>query len=517
LCLSGFKLLSLFQLFMIVFLWVCFRMYYRLNNTTIPGTLSLMFINKLFDLLKDFIHSRRLPLKVGRKRRRSKTHKKLKRAYRHLFYIIYLIIYKFKSMFRYYFWGDFFNGWRLQKPYRQIVRRRVFFNLWDFHKINALINPLKYHDELLPVSLKGSRGGLWLRTTQKGYAKQLMYENRDALRFFRHKDNYRYFYWQSSFDFALHYFNQRDLLSLTSDHFFSYFFTGARLVFTPSQNRAHIMGGVSHYENVHQFMSSGPVQTHIYPSYFARITRWFGLVSYVIFMYIAPRVVKLVLNCYLFLYYKLFYMSFFLSGWFRYQVEFTSYNVDPDYLPYLRFVEFYKLFSYLPVDYYLYNKFNYFLSDNRRHYHVYYVKDIDGWNMRYKMFELTPTAYFISNGGLHRAILAFVPIIAVKLSKWALLFHMHLPLEYFMFALVSFISKIWFFHKFFQFLDLYIYRCINVSIWTKRKFLLNTTRLRLQHGMFRTRWIRNQKLLIKLKRGKYLHARENNYSSIDLF
>ena len=95
-------------------------------------------------------------------------------------------------------------------------------------------------------------------------------------------------------------------------------------------------------------------------------------------MYFSPLIVHCVHGFYHYTLNKSVLILFFISGWLRAQVEFTSFNVDPEYMPYLRFIEFYKLPGYLFFDYYLVKKAPYLTIDNRRHNQVYFLKELDG-------------------------------------------------------------------------------------------------------------------------------------------
>lgn len=241
-----------------------------------------------------------------------------------------------------------------------------------------LVNPLKYSDMYLPSGLKGSRGGLWLRTTKKNYAKHLMYENRDSLRFFRYRDNYKYFLWQPYVDFGLHFYNQRELLNLNADNFFNNFFSGVKKVFTPTKNRAHVIGGVSHYEIYHQYLASSDIHTFIINAPFSKSVKYVSLFFYRIYMFFAPKFVDFVYSVYFYFYDQIHFISFFLSGVLRAQVEFTSYNIDSEYMPYLKFIEFYKLPGYMFFEYHLSSRTKFFTQDTRRHYQTYFFKEING-------------------------------------------------------------------------------------------------------------------------------------------
>ncbi len=446
---------------------------------------------------------------------KKKKHRTLRNRYKYIIYIIFLIVSFFKTNFKHYFPYFFYYYYRIQKPAKKLIRWQLYYTVWDTPISYSLVNPLKYSDMSVPLVLKGSRGGLWVRTTKKTYAKHLMYENKNGLWFFRHKD--RYDFWECSYEFGIHLYDQRELLVLNSDNFFNNFFVGARNVFTASNNKARIIGGVNHYDIYHKFMSSSDIHTYMRLSRIALVQRKISLALYWVYVYIAPKIVSVTYFIYTYIINRSVLILFFVSGWLRAQVEFTSFNIDPEYMPYLRFVEFYKLPGYLFFDYYLTKKTPYLGSDNRRHNQVYFLKELDGWIMRYKFFELKPEAYFVTNGGLQRGIMSFAPLLVMKLSKWTLLFYKHIPFEYLMFACISMLSHIWIFNRIFVIFDTYIYRCMYPSIWAKKKLIFNTSRVRFHHGMLRSRWLRNRRSMTNLKRGKYVHTRYNNLVENDLF
>lgn len=446
---------------------------------------------------------------------KKKKNRKLRYRYKYFMYVILSVSAILNRSFRYYFSYLFPYYVKLQKPLKKVIRWQLYYTAWDTHISSSLVNPLKYSDMSVPVVLKGSRGGLWVRTTKKTYAKHLMYENKNGLWFFRHKD--RYDVWECSHEFGIHIYDQKELLVLNSDNFFNNFFIGAKNVFTSSTNKAKIIGGVNHYDIYHKFMASSDIHTYMRLFRVALIQRIISLILYRIFMYISPIIVRIVYLFYSYVVNRSILILFFVSGWLRAQVEFTSFNIDSEYMPYLRFLEFYKLPGYLFFDYYLTKKAPYLTLDNRRHNQVYFLKQLDGWIMRYKFFELKPEAYFVINGGLQRGVMSFAPLLVMKLSKWTLLFYKHIPFEYLIFALVSLLSHLWIFNRIFVIFDTYIYRCMYPSIWAKKKLIFNTSRIRFHHGMLRSRWLRNRRSMTNLKRGKYVHTRYNNLSEGDLF
>ncbi len=446
---------------------------------------------------------------------KTKKYRIIRKKYKRIIYRLFLFSLYIKKFFRYYFFYNYYYYFRLKKPFKKTIRWQLYYNIWDINVSSSLVNPLKYGEMAIPLVLKGSRGGLWVRTTQKTYAKHLMYENKNGLWFFRHKDYYDV--WDFSQEFGLHFYDQRELLFLNSDNFFLQFFEGSKKIFSAVYNKARIIGGVNHYDIYHKFITASDVHTYMKFFKLGLLQRSIGLIIYRVYMRLAPKIVDIVYLWYSLVLNRLILINFFISGWFRAQVELTSFNIDTEYIPYLRYVEFYKLPGYLFFDYYLTKKAPYLTLDNRRHNQVYAFKELDGWIMRYKFFELKPEAYFVINGGLQRGITSFVPLLALKLSKWTLLFYRHTPFEYLIFMFVSILSHIWIFNKIFVIFDTYIYRCMHPSIWAKRKLIFNTTRVRFHHGMLRSRWLKNRRLMRKLKSGKYVHTRYNTLDDNVLF
>jgi len=467
-----------------------------------------LFLRKNIIALKSTIHGK---TKKIRRQRLNKLYsfKILVKIYRLLLVL--------QKMFFDYSSHRYYNNLILYKKMKRLKRHEVFFDCWDTSASPLLINPQYYSNIFVPTSLKGSRGGLWLRASHKEYAKHLMYENTDALRFFHHQDTLKYFIWQPQYEYGLHFYNQRELVFLNSDNLFNTLFDGVRKVYTGSFNKAHVIGGVSHYDIHRQKLISFDINTFFKKSRLALGCSWVFLRLYWVYMYVTPSVIRLIYIIYNYFLYQLNYLLFFFSVFLRWRTEIISYDSDPEYISYLRFLEFYKLFSYKYFDYYLPKRSLYFFNDATRVDQVYFIKELDGWILRYKFFELDKTGYFMTNGGLQQALLGVLSLLILKMGKWSLLFYKHVPIEFLFFAAVSFISKIWFFHKFFIIFDNYIYKCAHASIWAKKKFVFNSGHVRFHHYFLRCRWKLNKRITPQMGHGRHLHSRKSHYDLYNFF
>lgn len=452
--------------------------------------------------------------------------KKLKKTKKHQFqkdpmvkflFRLYSFLLKSHRNFSGYSPHYYYTKLRQYKKFRKFNRWQNFVDLWDYTKTPFMVNPHYYSDLCLPSSLKGSRGGIWLRTTHKDYAKHFMYENTDALRFFHQNDVWKYYIWEPASEYGLQFFNPRFLILSNSENFFNYFFNGVRQVFTDSPNKSFVIGGLSHYDIFRSQFIPYDVSSFIKKSKSALIFRSMTLIWYHYYIILNYIFINNIYKVYFYFLEKLRYVSFFFSEFLKFNIESTMDDVDPDYAHYGKFIEFYKLSAYKNFEYYLPKRSPYLFCDNSRSSNIYFLKKVDGWIIRHKIFEPTSSSYSLANGGLQQSLLSVSTFAVLKMSKWSLFFYNHFSFEFVLFAVVSLISKVWFFHRFFTLFDDYLYQIAYSAIHRNRRFAVRSLKFRVHHYFLRSRWKRNKQVRRHLAHAQHLHTRDSHYDFINIF
>lgn len=217
---------------------------------------------------------------------------------------------------------------------------------WHVNESFLGANPDIYSDMFIPVSLKASKGGLWIRASTSAFAKHSMYENQDAIRFFKHRDAIKDIIWEPTISYGIHVFDRRTLLERGNILLLNEMFKGAKYTYGVSDKIA-LIGAVNHYERFVKFLSGYPLNTYIRQSFVFIIKYNFVKIFFKLVGFIFNKIINFFSILYSRFYSLYVFSQYFLGGIRKSIYDLLNYNLDSEFFSYSKFIEFYKLPGYL--------------------------------------------------------------------------------------------------------------------------------------------------------------------------
>lgn len=297
--------------------------------------------------------------------------------------------------------------------------------------------PVVYSEEFVPVSLKVSRGGVWVRSTYREVSPLFYFRNKDLLRYWNLTDFDKTVLWKPNFTYIIFNLDRHYVRNGVFEPNWSQLYKRVRVLYSVPFDDRVISSLITFYEYYSLLISiyTMPVFRHWnwltgafwFNRYIVRVTR---NNFEVFFNFVIKRFISM--------------FKVLLLLYYNYSAEITDLRKFPHGLPYSNLASIFNLSAY-----------NY-LNVNNRSIEVYQHDKMIVANKCTKIkrvFRISDFGIVIFGGLSIKLVVYIFVLLSMKVAHVLFRTYERFIVDYLLYYLLSFLYKIWFFSKIFDIID----------------------------------------------------------------